>query len=96
MKRKAKVAILGMLLQGGAHAAAQSAPAAAPTLDKAPTQAELVQQAVVSGKKSKTARNKKAAPQPEKGKPEPAKQDAATETPAESSEQGVQLRGVRG
>lgn len=93
MKRTAKAAVLGALLQVGAHAAEQGAPATV-SLDKEPQKVAAADQAISPGKKKGAARKKAgkatAAPKPVSGP----KQDSLTETPPE--EQSLQLKGVRG
>ena len=92
MKRTAKAAVLGALLQVGAHAAEQGAPATV-SLDKEPQKVAAADQAISPGKKKgarKKAGKATAAPKPVSGP----KQDSLTETPPE--EQSLQLKGVRG
>lgn len=95
MKRKARLALLGALLQSGACAAeqtAQSAPAAVGSEARAAA-AQPGQPTVKS--KRKTPRNKK----PVGKQAEPPKLDAQSGVSASQAEQGdqsVQLKGVRG
>ncbi len=84
MKRAVRVAMLGMLLQGSAHAAEPGA-AAEPSLNKG----SVVQSAPQAKKKNKAGAFK-VGPKAKK------KQDSMMESPAESTDQSVQLRGVRG
>jgi hypothetical protein len=87
MKRVARLAILGMLLQGSAHAAEPVA-VAKPSLNKD----SVVQSAPKVTKKAKHSGKAGAA----KVDPKARKQDSMMESPAESTDQSVQLRGVRG
>jgi len=95
MKYAVRVAILGVMLQGSVHAAEPGAPAA-PSLSKE----SVVQSAPSATKKSKPLQSKQAKPAGKAGKKvDPkAKQkpDNLTETPAESTDQSVLIRGVRG
>jgi hypothetical protein len=91
MKLAVGVLLLGATLAGSAHAVESGAPAA-PTLGKDPvTQAPLSatkKSQAVQGRKAKPSR--KAAPKAKK------KLDSMTETPPDSADQSVRLRGVRG
>jgi hypothetical protein len=101
MKRKVRLALLGVVLHGGAHAeplAAQSAPVVAP----AEAQAAAVQPVAPSQKKSKAARRKKSgvvAKPVEPPQTDPvvdAKPQDSAQPPTEQVDQSVQLKGVRG
>jgi len=95
MKRTVRLAILGAMLHGSAHADEQSE-TAKPALDKAQKNVTVVQQKTVASKKAKTTRGKKMSA---KVKPDPIlkqNQDATTETAPDSIEQSVHLKGVRG
>jgi hypothetical protein len=95
MKRVARLAILGMVLQGSAHAAEPGA-AAEPLLNKG----SVVHSAPQVTKKNKSLLTKKAKHSGKVGAakvdPKVKKQGSMTESPAESTDQSVQLRGVRG
>lgn len=94
MKRTVRLAILGTLLQGSAHAAQPSA-SAKPSLGKEP----ITHSVPAAEKKTRVARSKKTKTRIATEKVDPqakAKQDNVTETPPGSIEQSVQLRGVRG
>jgi hypothetical protein len=91
MKRKARLALLGALLHGGAHAAelpAQSAPSA--TVSEAQAAPQQPARPTVK-KKRKTVRNM----QPVEA-PKAASGVEATPAPADQVEQSVELKGVRG
>jgi hypothetical protein len=96
MKIAVGVMLLGAMLAGGAYAA-ESAASAAPSLSK-----DLpVQSAPSATKKYQPMQSKKAKPAGKAGanKVDPkAKQklDSLTETPAESTDQSVLIKGVRG
>ncbi len=95
MKRTVKVVILGALLQGSAQAGELDAADKA-SQDKKQEKLAIAQQETAAGKKTKPTRNNKANT---KSKADPAakeKQDAVTETPSDSAEQSVLLRGIRG
>ncbi len=96
MKRKVRLAILGAMLHGSAHAAEPGA-TAEPSLSKG----QVTHPASSAEKKTRAVRIKKSKPKAridsEKAKPqETVKQEVVTETPPEAIEQSVQLRGVRG
>ncbi len=96
MKIAVGLVLLGATLAGSAHAAAGGAPAA-PSLSKDIS----VQSAPSSTKKNKSVHGKKTKPSDKVGamkvgQKATQKPDSMTETPSESSEQSVQLRGVRG
>jgi hypothetical protein len=93
MKRTVRVAILGVMLQGSAHAGEPNA-AVKPAVDKGQGKSGIAQPAVVSSKKNKVARKKVQAAEAVKSE-SPAAQ-AATEKPATTTEQSIQLKGVRG
>jgi hypothetical protein len=91
MKRKARLALFGAVLHGGAAAAlpvVQSAPSAA--VSKAQPAAQQPPPPVVK-KKRKSVRNK----QPVET-PKAASGVEGTPTPTDQVEQSVQLKGVRG
>jgi hypothetical protein len=96
MKRTVRLAILGTMLHGSAHAA-EPGSTAEPLLGK-----ERVSHSAPSAEKNTRAvRGKKAKPKikiaAEKIDPQAkVKQDSVTETPPGSIEQSIQLRGVRG
>jgi hypothetical protein len=100
MKRTVRVAILGAMLHGSAHAAEPNA-SIKPALDKGQAKG-VVQPAVVSSKKNKVARKKAQAVEPvETVKNESPAVPATTtpvqsEKPAATTEQSIQLKGVRG
>ena len=87
MKHVARLAILGMLLQGSAHAA-EPVVVAKPPLNKG----TVVQSTPKVTKKAKHSSKAGTA----KVDPKAKKQDSMMESPAESTDQSVQLRGVRG
>jgi len=95
MKRTVRLALIGALLQGSAHAAGQNTDAK-PSLEKGQDKVAAVRQDASAAKKQKSIRGKKPgvkAKTPELAKD---KQDGAMETPADQVEQSVQLKGVRG
>ena len=95
MKIAVGVMLLGAMLAGGAYAT-ESGASAAPSLSKD----SVVQSAPSATKKSKPFQSKQAKPAGKAGKKvDPkAKQkpDNLTETPAESTDQSVLIKGVRG
>jgi len=94
MKRTVRLAILGAMLQGSAHAGEPNA-SAKPSLDKGQGKSTVVKQEAVPGKKNKIARKKAKSAEPvDVVKTEPAA--SPVEKPAETTEQTVQLKGVRG
>lgn len=95
MKIAAVGMLLGAMLAGSAQAAESGVPAA-PLLSN-----ESVQAAPSPTKKSKSLQSRKAkssgkAGATKAGPKAKQKQDSVTETPAESTDQSVQLKGVRG
>jgi hypothetical protein len=104
MKRTVKAVLLGALLQGSAHAGEQNVNAK-PAPDKGQDRVTAMQQEVLTGQKPKALRGKKPGVKAKSSKlakdarAAKAKQDGATEAPAEQVEQveeSVQLKGVRG
>jgi hypothetical protein len=96
MKRKARLAILGAMLQGSAHAAE-------PSVTAEPSLNELITHSLPAAEKKKTkvVRGKKVKPETKVDtvkidQQAKIKQDGVTETPPGSIEQSIQLRGVRG
>lgn len=104
MKRAAKTVLIGVLSLGSAHAAQGDAasgeigPQSGKRLDKV----AAVQPGQTAGKTSRSAQGRKsnrAGRRGNAGKTEPVakeKQDGVTENPPDSTEQPVQLKGVRG
>lgn len=95
MKRTARLALLGVLLQGSAHAAEQNADAK-PSLDKGQDKVASVQQGGLKAKKQKAVNGKRPGAKAKSSSIAKEKQDATMETPADQVEQSVQLKGVRG
>lgn len=101
MKRTVRVALLGAILQGSAHAGEQSVDAN-PGLDKGRNKAAVGQMDAPVAKMQKAIRGKKpvakAKPRASaKAEPQTAtKQGDALETSEGQEEQSVQLKGVRG
>lgn len=95
MKRTVRLALLGALLQGGAHAAEQNMDAK-PSLDKEQDKVAAVRQEAAAAKKQKSIRGKKPGAKAKSPVLAKEKQDSAMETPADQVEQSVQLKGVRG
>jgi hypothetical protein len=103
MKLVVKVAIAAALLNGSAHAEKQPAVSGAASLH-GQGKVGAVRHTAHTGKKSKVSdkhagKTSQQIIEVKKGDEDPEdsiKQDAATDAPAESLEQTVQLRGVRG
>ena len=95
MKRTVRLALLGAMLQGSAHAAEQNVDAK-PSLDKGQDKVASVQQDGLKAKKPKAVHGKKPGAKTKSPKLAKEKQDGVIETPAEQVEQSVQLKGVRG
>ncbi len=104
MKRAAKTVLIGALSLGSAHAAQPDAAsdATGPQAGKGLDKVAAVQSAQAAGKASRAAQGRKsnrAARRDNEGKTDPVakdKQDGETEDPSDSTEQSVQLKGVRG
>jgi hypothetical protein len=104
MKRTVRLAILGVMLHGGAQATVQDV-AAEPSLGSArhtrPAHPVAKKQKAVRGKKHKAARSGKVKSKPSveveptEQKPKD-KSGAVTANPPETIEQSVRLKGVRG
>lgn len=92
MKRKVRAVILGAILHGSAHAAVPGSPVEL-SLDKGQGKPSVIQGKPSSGKKNKTAHRKKAKLAK---KPVAQQQEGAMANPVDSTEQTVQLRGLRG
>jgi len=96
MKRTVRLAILGTMLQGTAHAAEPNS-----TAEPSLARDKVAHSTPAADKKARVVRSKKHKPKTRTGavKADPqanVKQDAVTETPPGSIEQSIQLRGVRG
>lgn len=97
--KRAKTVLIGVLALGSAHAAQ---PDAAGQQGKGLDKVAAVQSAQTAGKISRAAQGRKsnrAAKRDNEGKADPVakeKQDGETESPSDSAEQSVQLKGVRG
>ena len=104
MKRTVRLAILGAMLHGGAQAAAQDVATEPSLRTVGHTQAVLPvakKQKAVRSKKNKAARTRKVKSKSSLGieatDPKPKdKPDTVTQTPPETVEQSIQLKGVRG
>jgi hypothetical protein len=104
MKRAAKTVLIGALSLGSAHAAQHDAAAGVtgPQAGKGLDKVAAVQSAQAAGKTSRGTQGRKsnrAAKRDDEGKTDPVakdKQDGATEDQSDSTEQSVQLKGVRG
>jgi len=104
MKRAAKTVLIGVLSLGSAHAAQHDAAAGVtgPQAGKGLNKVAAVQSAQAAGKTSRATQGRKsnrADKRDNEGKTDPVakdKQDGATENSSHSTEQSVQLKGVRG
>lgn len=95
MKRTVRLALLGAMLQGSAHAAEQNADAKL-SLDKGQDRVASVQQGGLKARKQKAVNGKKPGAKTKSSSLAKEKQDAVMEAPADQVEQSVQLKGVRG
>lgn len=95
MKRTVRLALIGAMLQGSAHAAEQNADAK-PSLDKGQDKVASVQQGGLMVKKQKAVNGNKPSAKAKSPSLAKEKQDGAMEAPADQVEQSVQLKGVRG
>jgi hypothetical protein len=91
MKIAVGVVILSVILPGGALAVDPGRP----SLRKGPEKVVVARQVPSAGKKTQTVR-KIADNPPAKGINDPVTKDSLTETPPVSTDQTVELRGVRG
>lgn len=104
MKRAAKTVLIGALSLGSAHAAQPDAAAGVtgPQAGKALDKVAAVQSAQAAGKTSRATQGRKsnrAAKRDNEAKADTVakdKQNDVTEDPSDSTEQSVQLKGVRG
>ncbi len=104
MKRAAKTVLIGVLSLGSAHAAQHDAESGVtgPQAGKGLNKVAAVQSAQAAGKTSRAVQGRKsnrAAKRDNEAKADPVakdNQDGATENPSNSTEQSVQLKGVRG
>jgi hypothetical protein len=104
MKRAAKTVLIGALSLGSAHAAQHDADSGVtgPQAGKGLNKVAAVQSAQAAGKTSRAAQGRKsnrAAKRDNEGKTDPVakdNQDGATENASDTTEQSVQLKGVRG
>lgn len=96
MKRAVRVvAILGAMLQGGAHAAEQSA-TVEPSLEKAQKKVAIAQQAPSLGKKAKSVQSKTKSSKGSADAVANERHEGVAETLSDTTEQSIQLKGVRG